>query len=44
MPPHALWAEPAATLGTILDSSDTAIIELDEDVIHDEGQGAAPSR
>ncbi|WP_236849037.1 disulfide isomerase DsbC N-terminal domain-containing protein [Candidatus Thiodictyon syntrophicum] len=24
-PPHALWAEPAATLGTILGSSDTAI-------------------
>ena len=24
-PPHALWAEPAATLGTILGSGDTAI-------------------
>ena len=24
-PPHVLWAEPAATLGTILGSSDTAI-------------------
>jgi thiol:disulfide interchange protein DsbC len=24
-PPYALWAEPAATLGTILGNSDTAI-------------------